>query len=212
MTQLFPDMPLPPLAANGEGPPAAPPPSNTSGVMPGLNSSLIDLLQNYRPGDLGICNLDEKITLTLNYPEWAWYVWMVQPANITIPASQGADEIVYTIPGDRRAYLEAYSVTRASGDNDFDYFFVDHPDGYWEGGAQAQEVLIRPVSAATVLMWPDVAFTQTISLYSPSPKLLEPGTQIGFRSGATGVSETVFTVRLCMRMTKLVRETGAQLT
>ena len=125
--------------------------------------------------------------------------------NLT--AGQTEEPTVFTVPADRRYILEGYSISRNSGDNTIDYLIINHPDGYWDedpASAQNQEVLLRTATATSVNIWPDPSNWQTYNLYSPGPKFLEPGTNVGYRSKGAGSSSSVFAVRITGKMTKLV--------
>jgi len=216
--QLFPDMPTPSLdtgilgaqgqaqTGGGTSPSVLVAPDLASGVLTGLSGSLLGLLANYSPGDLGVNDLDNRIQISLPYPDWAWFSWYYQTAS-DLTAGQTDEPTVMTVPADRRFILEGYSLTRNSGDNTIDYMIINHPYGYWDtlpASAQNQEVLLRTATATSVNIWPDPSNWQTYNLYSPGPKFLEPGTRIGYRSKGAGSSSSSFGVRITGRMTKLV--------
>jgi hypothetical protein len=197
--------PSPVPAAGGETGAVQRDPELTSGVVPGLNQSLLDALQNYRPGDVGIDELDQRVSLTFPVTDWATYPIYYQ-ATLSVAGGLGTSHTVYTVPTDRMYYLESFQVTRVTGDNTVQYMMVRHADGYWEG-LQSEEVLIQYSSPLAVSNWPDPSFSQSgIITNVPGPKMLEPGSNIAWRSSGAGVSTGNWTIRLAFRVSKLIRQ------
>jgi len=200
--QLFPDMPLPPLGPDGGSP--ALPAGDTSGVMPGLDSALIALLRNYRPGDIGICELADKIQLSLPVPEWAWYSAPESATSGSITGGAAATLTIYTVPGNIRCMLEGVILERATGDNNLHNLYLLQPPGYFVGNSTM--VAKRLTTPGVFMTWPDDtnAF-QAADFYMAGPILLEPGTQIQLTTAGDGVSASTFAYQIAMRHTKLVR-------
>lgn len=199
-------MPVPPVApaapsANGAAALAVP--DLSSGEVPGLTQSLISLLRDYRPGDLGIKDLDAAIDVSLPVPEWAWWGWYDEVIGSTVSAGSAADHVVYTVPQDERAWLDSFVMNRAAGDNLTDRLYLTWPTGYFAG--ENSEILIRVASGAQVVAWPDNGGRQDADFIVAGPLLLEPGTTLGYRSTGAGVSGTTFRHHINMRRTKIIR-------
>jgi len=207
---LFPDMPLPSPGAplpglNGDrGSLLA---GGTSGVMAGLDASLISLLRNYRPGDIGVCELADNLQLSLPVDEWA--TWDHSFGDITMASiGAGSSTIVplTTVPADERWTLGFARVQRDSGDNQCLDLLITCPAGYYTGDPDI--VLHRVASGPTEILWPDPLAVGTIQFGIPQPAgglRLEPGTIIKFKPDGNGVSASVFTYTIMCRRTKIIR-------
>lgn len=201
--RLFPDMPLPAFADPQNG--SVLPAGGTSGVMPGLDAALLDRLRNYRPGDIGICELADKLQLTLPLPEWAWYCYAAIGQSAEADAGFSGFTDIYTMPTDRRAWVDGVVFSRAGGDdNTMDRVTLKMPPGYVTG-ASDQVDLKRLDTAGTSIIWPDPSGTQASSRLMPGPVLMEPGATLQVRWSGAGVAATAANYEILMRMTKLVR-------
>jgi len=201
---LFPEMALPvdisgPLAPlNG-----ALPPGDTSGVMTGLESSLLAILRNYRPGDIGICELAEQLQLQLPLTDWATFCYVAE-GDVTVLAGNSDPQLLYTVPEDTRAWLDGIRCRRTSGDNNFYQLRYIQPPGYGSGTRVAE--LVQISTAATEIWWPDVASQANIFLALPhAPALLEPGALVYCIAQGDGVSASTLNYEIVMRQTKLIR-------
>jgi len=204
---LFPEMPLPGLvSSNGVADldPALPP-DGTSGVLPGLDAALLELLRNYRPGDIGICEVDPKLQLSLPMPEWAWYYLHSIATSATVAASTAATVVLYTVPMDRRAWLDGVFALRSGGsDNEIDRIWIQAPEGYYVG-AENQIILKRLGTAGADIIWPDPSGLQASTYLQPGPILMEPGTQVQARFTGAGVAISSIYHQITMRQTKLLQ-------
>lgn len=203
----YPVIPLPALqtpvaAANGSDP--AMPAGGTSGVVPGLDETFLDRLRNYRPGDIGICELADTLQVTFPVPEWAWFRFNATGIGDLVSAGLDADQIIYTVPMDRRCWLDGVVLERGNGDNLIDKLLLQAPEGYYVDGNQI--VLKRITTDGLFLTWPDPNAIQASDYLQPSPILLEPGTRIVIRWAGAGVSPTGMNYEINMRHTKLVRQ------
>lgn len=204
MTQLFPDIDLSRFAQgaaqNGSGElPAGEP----VGVMAGLNGSLLALLANFSPGDLGVCIVDEKLQLSLAIPYWSEWSWLETGVTGDQTAGSSANVVVYAIPADERATLLAVRVDRTSGDNTITELSVDFPDAYSGGGGSSFMPIMDPDVSAPTVHWPDLH--PDVSSYVAPPILLEPTTSIRFQMGGAGVAATEWAYKILMLRTKIVR-------
>jgi len=198
MEQLFPDIDLSRFNGKADGLPAGEP----AGVMAGLNSSLLSLLANFSPGDLGVCVVDEKLQLSLTIPDWTSWGWVEGQGAPTIAASSSDPVTIFTVPADERCWLEGAQVARNSGDNTFGFLYVVQPPGYTSGDGRFN--LIQLITAATSIYWP--CHEQVVSRCAgDTPLLLEPGATVLVTPSGAGVSETVASTNLFMRRSKIVR-------
>ena len=196
---LFPEIDLARLLSVPNGAEAFGP-GDPSGVMAGLNASLIALLRNFQPGDLGVCVVDEKIQLSLPIAEWATWGWNQQD-TITLGAGASAVVTVFTVPNDERIWLDYARCGRSSGDNDFRAIQITPPAGY--SSLAANYSIMSLATLATSIYWP--SGQQTADVDVPGPILLEPGTIIQLLPGGTGVAATNVRIDINMRRTKMVR-------
>jgi len=203
---LFPEMPVPGAAA--------PPPLNgvngraAQGTLPGLNASLLAVFGNYMPGEIGVSELSEKVNINLPIAEWAWFPTYVEVDQPTISAGSASDQTFYTIPSDRRCYLDGMNVLRSGGDNLVDRLYITYPEGYYTNTGGVRVIPLLLGSGATTIWWPDNSGVQTAGDYfmpSSGPLFLEPGTTLGFRTTGAGASGSGFKCRLMVRFSPLVR-------
>jgi len=198
---LFPDIDLSRFAPSQNGLP----PGDTSGVLPGLETSLLHQLLNYRPGDIGICELAEQLQLTLPLADWAQYAFHVQ-VDVSLTATQDDPETIWTVPDNERIWLQSAVTYRSTGDNLAVGFRLIYPAAYKEVASVQYVDIIGGMTAATNIFWPDPGAMQALyTTYVPPPLLLEPGTIIQLDPGQAGVSASVFATHLTMRRTSLVR-------
>ena len=207
---IFPDMPVPSLSGPLAPSNGALPAGDSSGVVPGLDGALMALLRNYKPGDIGICELDPKIQLTLPVPYWAEYSW-ISGRTVTgdIPAGSGATFTLETVPMDERWMLELVVMHQVSGDNDMQVIGLQANPAYNPGAGNGQLDILRLSSKDTDMWWPNLNGDQTVaSDPAQSPILLEPGTLITCIPGGTGVAISTFSYSMIARRSKLVRAMG----
>jgi hypothetical protein len=207
MPQLFPDMPLPYVAPNGNGiaTPGVPeePEESTTGEIVGLTQSLIAFLQNYRPG-VGLSELGRGARLTLPVPEWAWW-WDYKEENTgDIAGGSAASQLVHTVPTDERHWLDGLQADRNSGDNLAAGWRITFPTAYASGTDPTAFIMIA-TTPASELWWPDQAGLIACNRKVDGPLLLEPGTQIRFNPSGAGSSTTSFSNACFLRKTKFIR-------
>jgi len=174
------------------------------GIMPGLNDSLIHLLQNYRPGDLGVCVVDQRLQLTLPVPDWATYMWSFAGSS-TDAAAKATPTLLETVPENERWEVLNLRLARASGDNTLNQVRLTVPAAYSDGNDSAVPVA-RLTTAATAIFWPDSSGIQTLAEYVEGKGVVwEPGTLVQYTPEGAGASETVFNYELLVKRTKLYR-------
>jgi len=205
---LFPEIDVPGLIArvNGSTDPAAAGAAapDPSGVMAGLNASLISFLRNFDPGSLGVCVVDDKLQLSLAIPNWDKFAFF-QQGEITLAASQGGLGICRTVPMDERWEIQYFSCRRDTGDNTYDTLVLDYPAGYTEGG-NTEHALVSLTTAATRIFWPDPAGIQTVTHANNTyPILLEPGTNLSVNPSGAGVSASEVEYEIIGTRSKIVR-------
>jgi len=184
-SQIFPDMPLP--AGNGLAP------GGTSGVIPGLETAIAAILRNYNPGDIGICEVMDKLQLSLSVPYWAEYPWYNIERTAAVAGGFGGAITVYTVPMDRRYLVQAITAERVSGgDGSLTYIQLVPPGENVSAGAGTVVRLAQVEGNDNNMSWPNKAGVTTVAeiFHVPSPLLLEPGTLIQIRTAGTGVSAT----------------------
>jgi len=206
MPQLFPDIDLSQYIAGAggavqDGMPGLPP-GDPVGVMAGLNQSLISLLANFSPGDLGVCVVDDKLQLSLPVPDWSDWSWVEQGDTASIDAGDSTDIALFAVPADERALLYGVNLYRASGDNTWSLLFLTVPPLYSSGTGEYH--LVHLSSAATEIYWPrgDQAVRHSAG---ESPILLEPGTLVELRPSGAGSAASVATYEILLRRRKIVR-------
>lgn len=175
-----------------------------SGEIPGLDQALIDVLRAFKPGGVGVCELDPVIQVVLPvswWMEWAWY----ETGSVSVPASGGDPVTMYTVPQDERNFLEYLTAERTAGDNTFNMFTVDCVDGY-RGGADNDLRLLQLTTAGTIAVWPDRAGRQTLTEWVDTwPLMLEPGTTVMLDPAAAGSSASTFKYKIRLLRQKIVR-------
>ncbi|HIA03338.1 MAG TPA: hypothetical protein EYN66_15760 [Myxococcales bacterium] len=209
---LFPDIPLPlsgggsfAVGTNGAAP-GLQPPGLTSGVIPGLDNAVPDLLRNYNPGEVGIAHMASNIQIVLPYPEWAWWSKLIKGTTGTIPAASAVLVEMFTVPADRRFWLDSCWMNILSGDNNINQFSIEFPSGYYETSGYDQIVMANLSSVGDNLMWPDVRGQQTMTNWAPGPVLCEPGTRLLVKPSGDGAGTSAIGFNILGRLTKLVRE------
>jgi len=201
---LFPEMPVPGLpdqpGQNGASPLAA---GGNSGVIPGLEPTMLRLFQNYRPGDIGICEVDQKLQLSL--PIAGWDSWDFQE-EITITVGAGLTQWtpLVTVPMDEQHVVHYFYVTRGTGDNLATRLGVQYASGYRAVDGIMPD-LVRLTATANIF-WPDPLNLQTgITRYTPGPVALPPGSTINVYTDGTGVAATDFRTTGYFTKTKMHR-------
>lgn len=173
------------------------------GVMAGLNSSLLALLANFSPGELGVCVVDERLQLTLPIPRWAEWTWVESATSASQTAGGTPTIVAFTVPADERAELLAVRIERASGDNTVRNISVDFPALYSSGSAVVNMQIMAPDSAGANVHWPDPHPDVTSYVNPPIP--LEPLSLVKFQLEGDGVSASTFLWRVLMSRTKIHR-------
>jgi len=204
MQPLFPDIDVSRFLENpvGNGLPGLPP-DEPVGVMAGLNASLLAILANFAPGDLGVCVVDEKLQLSLPIDHWAEWSWLESGTTASLGAGLGTAQEMFRVPEDERAQLLAARMIRSSGDNTIDDLLAVFPAGYFPAGQNADLIVSLPDTALSGLYWPELKDDK--SAYVPPPILLEPGSRVRFMPSGAGVSATVWTYKVLLLRTKMVR-------
>jgi len=202
--QLFPDIDLSRFTENpaqdGQG---ALPTDAPVGVMAGLNASLLALMANFSPGDLGVCVVDNKLQLTLDVPDWSKWAYVSQGVTPSIDAGSTTNIVLFTVPEDERVWLDGVQVSRNSGDNTWlDIHTLATPD-YRSGSGEYH--LMHLDTAGADIYWPMVGETSVLHAAGPYPLLLEPGFTVELAPSGAGVSASVASYRIAMRRTKIVR-------
>lgn len=203
MTQLFPDVDLSRFiespAQNGAEPL---PPGEPVGVMSGLNASLLAVLANFYPGDLGVCIVDNKLQLSLPIPSWAEWGWTEEGDTASITAASADEIVIFRVPADERAWLESVYVERLSGDNTWEILRYYQPAGYGTGNRRA--TLLQVDTPTNIIHWPHVD-QAVASGMGPNAIMLEPLAEVRLRPNGAGVAATIGTYQLTMRRTKISR-------
>lgn len=176
----------------------------STGDLPGSEQALIQLFRAWRPGVLGIPFIAPSMMLSLPYGEWHEYA-SIENANGSLTAGQGTREILYTVPEDRRQWLEYVFVDRATGDNTFSDIGILPVEGYRVGSTVA--VLILLGTAATSIWWPTDANQANVTraVVPTRPLMLEPGTALSLLPSGAGVAGSNVTIQLFLRSTPLTR-------
>lgn len=201
---VFPDLSLLPLSGPLEPSNGALPPSGSSGVMPGLDSSLMALLRNYRPGDIGICEVADKIQISLPIPWWYEYGDVAQGNISGFAAGTGDTGTMLTVPADERWMLESVRFGRVGGDNTINRISVAFPVGYGSGD---RTVTLQSITGGSPQMyWPNNGGGQAVGDAGErwGPMLLEPGALLTLTPNSVGVAATTFGYIVVTRRTKLV--------
>lgn len=200
---LFPEIDLSRfIESNTQNGPGPLPASDPVGVMAGLNSSLLALMANFSPGDLGVCVVENKFQLSLPIPSWAEWAWTEEGDTASITAASATEIVIFTVPFDERAWLESAYVERLSGDNTWEILRYYQPAGYGSGNRRA--TMLQVDTPGTIIHWPHVDQPVASGL-GPNPILLEPGAEVRLRPGGAGVAATIGTYQLTMRRSKIIR-------
>ena len=180
-----------------------PHPETGAGDIIGLDTTILEFVRNYKPGELGVCYIDPYTHVVLEVPDWSIYSWAsVAVANLS--AGQSSEELVFTVPTNERAYLRFLFADRESGDNEINIMRVTLPDGYRVGTGAIN--LVNLTTPAATVFWPDKGGRQVVQdCYDDPPILLEPGSTIGLLPNGAGVAATAYNVQIAMTRTKLVR-------
>ncbi len=187
-------------AIRRRGPPVEPRGLALGGIR-GIDASLRDLLEAYKPlGDQGVVS---ACVLAVEVPDiWAWASWVEQGQSPSITAGSGVQVTLFTTPSDQRWWLDGFNMNRDSGDNTISALAFIAPEGYGSGTRQAELIVLT--TAATNIYWP--AGNQTVNrALGPAPILMEPGTQVAVVPGGAGVAGTVLNFNICIRRSKMAR-------
>lgn len=206
---IFPDIDLsgaaelPAQSQNG-----ALPAGNPVGVLSGLNQSLLAMLANFSPGDLGVCVVDENLQLSLPLPDWASWSWLESGITGTIAVGYDGLTVLYTVPGDERVTLYGARALGVSGDNLGSEFVCVPPAGYKSANAAPPTtadylILMQYTTSLSEIYWPTKA---AVLLDHPGPVDLEPGTTINLHLNGGGVATSTYDYYLWMKRTKIVRQ------
>jgi len=182
------------------------PPGKPSGVIGGLNASLLALLAAFDPGSLGVCLVDEKLQMSLPIPEWSRWQATLKGSMASMSAGEGDPEPIFTVPTDERWWLDFVMVLRASGDNTITRLSLKYPEGYYSGINVVP--MLDTAGGLTQLQWPDPRLEFAYVYVMPMPVaglLLEPGTQLLLDPSAAGAGATVFDYEVLVKCTKVVR-------
>lgn len=204
MTQLFPDIDLSRFAESPAQNGAEPLPAGEPvGVMAGLNSSLLEFLANFSPGDLGVCVVDERLQLTLPIPDWGVYSFF-DCGDLVVAAAEDDPQTICTVPTNERAWVDGVRAQVTAGDNLLSRIQVVNPAGY---GTDDRVVdLISITTSGGHVWWPDPGGKQAVSwILSTGPLLLEPGSSLRLDLNGTGVAATTVRYEALLRRSKLVR-------
>lgn len=171
------------------------------GDIRNLDGALRDVMAQYKPGVNGLVGIDTCV-ITLPLESWSWYGWIEQANTASIGAGVATTVALFTVPENERAWIDAVTVARVSGDNLCAAVPIAAGPGYGSGNRGLYLTqLATPVSA---IYWPHVG--QTVTRGSgPTPLLLEAGGIVQFTTDGTGVSASVFSFTVSLRRTKIRR-------
>jgi hypothetical protein len=204
---IFPEMPVPGLpglpTASSNGLPSNGAAGDLTGVVSGLNTSLLSMLASYDPGEGGVRFLDNTLRVVLPLVDWDSYEYFHKG---TVSLTGGAIDpvAIATVPGDERWSIE-YVLTRvASGDNKIEAIAIDYPLAYRSGSEQC---LIKVLTTTgPVCYWPDPGGAQPSDrIVNFSPLRLEPEAVVYVDPIGSGVATTVIAFEIIMTRTKVVR-------
>jgi len=186
--------------------PLGSPPGEPVGIIPGLNSSLIALLRNFDPGNLGVCVVEDKLQLGLTVRDWD--IWDCGfKGNIAVPAGSTDTITVLTVPRDERWWVYRCLLSVTGGDNLGYAVRKTYPAGYFEG-SEGEQALILLTTPASNIFWPDPGIEQA-SLAGRAvlvPEMIwEPGSILGLECDGTGVAETFWNYEVMATRTKIIR-------
>jgi len=173
------------------------------GDVPGLDQMLCDMLDHYQPGVNGVAGLAPALATVLPIPDWGVYSYLAY-ATVALSAAQSGTILAYTVPADRRAWIDSVLFQRQSGDNDWLAISIIPPTGYFEG-TPATYYMLQLGAGATNIYWPDPGGKQTVDWIVPGPILCEPGTTVNIDPTGAGAGASVVRVGVRMLMMKAVR-------
>jgi len=202
---LFPEIDLSGLGIGLNGQNPALPASAPVGVQAGLNQSLLALLANFSPGDLGVCVVDERMGLNLPIPDWASWSWIEQGTSGNSAATTTDPLTIFTVPPDERAEIKALYVRRASGDNTVKSLDIVLPAGYSSGTGIFRLIEVATAVAAGFVYWPDPGVQQPANIDSIFPLKLEPNSTVTITPDGDGVAITTWDYSIALERTKIVR-------
>lgn len=181
-------------------------PQDGYGALPGLDRALLDMARGYRPGATGPCVIPDIIEVSLPYLEAYWWCFGYAPPLLGVAGASTAEEILYTVPDDRRCYLDWIEMGRYAGDNTVSILGIRYPEGYFDTN-DLQQLLIMTTASGNAF-WPDPGGRQDVVACRPGPLLLEPGTQVIMYPGGGGVTATNWSRHLGLRLSAIVRARG----
>lgn len=172
--------------------------------LPGLETTVREATRAFRQGvDAPGSAILADMRLSLPVPSWAEFSF-VDNIDAVIGAGQAVTVTALQVPADERAWLEGFQMERTAGDNNLTEIQITAPDAF--GSSPQQVMLIRLVTPATILWWPDPGGVQTIDKgLVVGPLLLEPLTNIEMTTDGSGAGASTFRVQVMRRRMKLTR-------
>jgi len=174
------------------------------GEVPGLERAAADMLRHYDAGDLGVDRIDGCV-IGLTHSEWAWWSWHESLVTAVGAIASGDAVVLFTVPADERAWLDAAFLVRNAGDNTISQLRVLSAAEYTSSATLAF-FLVHLTTAATTLFWPDAGGKQTVTRIAPGPLLLEPGSVVELLPAGVGSVGSDWIVSLLMRRTRIHRQ------
>jgi len=178
--------------------------------MPGMDVTVFEVLRSFRQAiDPPASSISTEMQVSLPIPAWAESSYLtIITANLT--AGLATPITALSIPGNERAWLDGYQVTRETGDNTILAIQVLYPTPYATGDRILNLILLG--TAATEIFWPDPGGAQTIDRGFPGgPLLLEPLAAVRLLPSGAGVAASTFRVEAVRRRIKLTRAQGPEL-
>ena len=176
-------------------------------MLPGLEASLLRLLQNYRPGDIGVCEVAGVFQLSMPIPDWATWLWQEEVIDATITAGLAGWWTMWTVPADESQEILHIHTDRTGGDNTTTRIGLLLPADYWAGSAQTR--LISLSTASDDIMWPDPSALQANLDRPPFPHplTLPPLSQLQVYFTGAGVAASTEKWTIVCRRTKILGRT-----
>jgi len=172
----------------------------TFGLVPGIQDALLALLNQYRPGEQGVCLVSPTLVGTLAIPYWAEVGWGETGDTPTIAIGSSALVTLYTVPPGERVLLCSAAVRRLTGDNTLSTLRVTYPGDYATGDGAVY--LADMLTAGPFIHWPP-DLTAVFIAAGPEPILMEPGCAIILQPSGAGSATSTFNYQLALRRTKV---------